>query len=89
MHQLNITTIEIFNRFIQQLTETENILFQELSKIEKLDREMENEWNDINHSNFTQNQIKEIQKTMLIATKAYYDANSKLNDLKKLYSQIL
>ena len=50
---------------------------------------MVNEWNDINHSNFTQIQIKEIQKTMLAATTAYYDSISKLKDLKKLYSQIL
>ena len=89
MHQLNLTSIEVFSRYLQQLTETEDLLFHELMKIEKLDREILSEWDDVNHLNFTQNQITEIQKSMLAATKAYYDATSKLNDFKKLYSQIM
>jgi len=89
MQQLNLTSTEVFDRYLQQLSETEDLLFRELMKIEKIDKETVNEWNDINHANFTQIQLKEIQKTMLAATTAYYDSISKLNDLKKLYLQIL
>ena len=38
MQQLNLTSTEVFDRYLQQLSETEDLLFRELMKIEKIDR---------------------------------------------------
>lgn len=91
MHQYNLKNLEHLDGYIKLLQSIEDSVFIHLNSIENRDRELRecDEWNDINHLQFTTTYIVEMQKLTIELSKIYYESIEELRRLREQYSQII
>lgn len=91
MHQYNLKSLDHLDEYIKLLQSIEDTVFIHLNSIENRDRELRecDEWNDINHNQFTTTYIVEMQKLTIELAKVYYESVEELRRLRTQYAQII
>jgi hypothetical protein len=90
MHDIRLESLEVIDKYITLLLNSEEETNKVLTAIQNYDREtLEGVWSDKIHYQFSEGFIAPIQKSMLESMVAQREALTKIKEIRVSYSQII